>query len=349
MHILVVDDSAVARLLLKSIFEAAGHQVSLANDGYEALEMLKVKSPGIVTMDVHMPGLNGFQTILLMLEQYALPVIVLTASANAKSTSMAIQALASGALAVLEKPAGPTDPDFDVKTAELLHVLELMVQVKVVKRFRQMPAPRPLPLDAVPVSTPALLAIAASAGGPAALKLLLPALDKMIPWPILLVQHISHGFLDSFSGWLQQISGLPVHIAKQGQTLQGGHIYLPPDGFHLECDAGNHINLCKAKGTDLCVPSADRLFLSLAKHRPHQVIAVQLSGMGRDGALGGKAIVEGGGLCLVQEPATALIDSMPMAMLQLVKPHYVDSPQRIAVYLNSLITRSEQFCRKETP
>jgi len=347
MHILVVDDSAVARLLLKSIFTAAGHQVLLANDGYEALELLKQHTPDIVTMDVYMPGLDGFQTILLLLENYALPVIVLTASVNAKSASMAIQALACGALAVLEKPVGPTDPEFEVKTAELLHVLQLMVQVKVVKRFRKMPAPRPLPLDSVPACTPELVAIAASAGGPAALKLLLPALAKTIPWPVLLVQHITHGFLDSFTDWLQQVSALPVHVAKQGQTLLGGHIYLPPDGFHLECDASNHIKLCKAAVTDLCTPSANRLFLSLAKHRPSQVIAIQLSGMGQDGATGVKAISDGGGICLVQEPATALIDSMPKAALQVCKPRHVDSPQRIAQYINSLIVRCES--KKEIP
>ncbi|OBP16373.1 hypothetical protein A5320_02900 [Rheinheimera sp. SA_1] len=350
MHILVVDDSAVARLLLSSIFTAAGHQVLLANDGYEALELLKQHKPDIVTMDVHMPGLNGFQTILLLLEQYALPVIVLTGSPNAKSASTAIQALASGALAVLEKPTGPTDPEFDTKTAELLHVLQLMVQVKVVKRFRSVTIPRPLPLDTVPVHcAPAVLAIAASAGGPAALKLLLPLLDKTIPWPVLLVQHITHGFLDSFTDWLRQMSDLPVHIARQGQTLLAGNIYLPPDGYHLEYDTSHHIRLCKAVAEDLCVPSANRLFVSLASHRPTGVVAVQLSGMGQDGAAGLKAIVDAGGLCLVQDPATALIDSMPNAALQRCKPHYVDSPQNIAVYINTLSSRQSSVSQKETP
>ncbi len=350
MHILVVDDSAVARMLLKSIFIAAGHQVLLANDGYEALELLKQHQPDIVTMDVHMPGLNGFQTILLLLEQYALPVIVLTASANAKSASTAIQALASGALAVLDKPAGPTDPDFDVKTAELLQVLQLMVQVKVVKRFRSVSIPRPLPI--APKSAwrnPSLVAIAASAGGPAALKQLLPGLNKTIPWPVLLVQHITHGFLDSFVDWLQQMSNLPVHIARQGQPLVGGHIYLPPDGFHLEYDAAHKIKLCKADAADLCVPSANRLFVSLANNRSIQAVAVQLSGMGLDGAVGIKAISDAGGICLVQDPTTALIDSMPSAALRLCKPHYVDSPQCIAAYINTLISRSNPATRKEVP
>ncbi|RVU33137.1 chemotaxis protein CheB [Rheinheimera riviphila] len=352
MQILVVDDSAVARLLLSSIFVAAGHQVLQAKDGYEALALLQKQQPDIVTMDVHMPGLNGFQTIVLMLEQYALPVIVLTADANAKSASTAIQALACGALAVLEKPTGPTDPEFSAKAAELLQVVQLMAQVQVVKRSApanvaapssaiQAALPPVLPQHSALPQTPALLAIAASAGGPAALKLLLPLLDNNISWPVLLVQHITHGFLDSFTDWLRQISKLPVHVARQGQTLLGGNIYLPPDGFHLECDAARNIRLLKAHADDLCVPSANRLFLSLAQHHPTQVVAVQLSGMGLDGANGIKAIVEAGGMGLVQDPATALIDSMPKAALQLCKPQYVESPQNLAWYINSLLSRSQ--------
>ncbi len=350
MYILVVDDSAVARLLLSSIFVEAGHQVLQASSGYQALELLQQHSPDIVTMDVHMPGLNGYETIGRILELYNLPIIILTASANAKAATTAIQALAAGALAVLEKPVGPAVPGFEQQISELLRVLRLMSEIRVIRRCRSTAmATVPQVQPQYPATSPAVIAIAASAGGPAALKLLLSQLDPQIPWPVMLVQHIATGFLDSFIDWLQQLSELNVGVARHGEELQAGHIYLPPEGFHLECDACGKVKLSVAFPSDLHIPSADRLFASLAKHMAKKVIAIQLSGMGQDGAEGMKAMSQSGGLCIVQDPETALIDSMPNAALRLSTPHCILSPQRIAIFINELQhTKKQSLPQKES-
>lgn len=337
MYILVVDDSAVARLLLSSIFVEAGHRVLQASSGYQALELLQQHKPDIVTMDVHMPGLNGYETIGRILELYTIPIIILTASANAKAATTAIQALAAGALAVLKKPAGPTVPGFEQHIKDLLRTLRLMAEIKVVRRCRtstRPSAPQVQPIVSAPSA--AVIAIAASAGGPAALKLLLSQLNPDIPWPVVLIQHIAAGFLGSFIDWLQHLSELKVGIARHGQELLAGHIYLPPEGFHLECDADGKVKLSVSSPSDLNTPSADRLFTSLAQHMANKVIAVQLSGMGQDGAEGINAISRAGGLCIVQDPETALIDSMPNAALRLITPHCTLSPQGIASYINDL-------------
>lgn len=337
MYILVVDDSAVARLLLTSIFVEAGHQVLQASNGYQALELLQQHSPDIVTMDVHMPGLNGYETIGRILELYNLPIIILTASENAKAATTAIQALAAGALAVLKKPVGPAVPGFEQHINELLRTLRLMAEIKVVRRGRSttmLAASEAKP--PIPATSPAVIAIAASAGGPAALKLLLLQLDPTLPWPVLLIQHIAPGFLDSFVEWLQQLSTLTVVIAKHGEVLQAGHIYLPPEGFHLESDAWHKVRLCPASPSDLNIPSADRLFSSLAQQMAKKVIAIQLSGMGQDGAEGIHAINRAGGLCIIQDPETALIDSMPRSALRLSTPHCILSPEKIAIFINEL-------------
>lgn len=350
MHILVVDDSAVARLLLSSIFIEAGHLVTQASSGYQALELLQQHNPDIVTMDVHMPGLNGYETIGRILELYNLPIIILTASANAKAATTAIQALAAGALAVLEKPVGPTVPGFERQINDLLRTLRLMSEIKVVRRTRS-PATFTAPMvqPPSPATSPAIIAIAASAGGPAALKLLLSELDPKTPWPVMLIQHIAAGFLDSFIDWLQQLSQLKVGVACHGQELQAGHIYLAPEGFHLEYDARHRVKLSLASPSDLNIPSADRLFHSLAQHMARKVIAIQLSGMGQDGAEGIKAISQSGGLCIIQDPETALIDSMPQAALRLAAPHCVLSPQRIAMFINDLQrTKRQSLSQKES-
>lgn len=350
MYILVVDDSAVARLLLSCIFTEAGHQVLQASDGYQALELLQQHRPDIVTMDLHMPGLNGYETIGRILELYNLPIIILTASANAKASTTAIQALAAGALAVLEKPVGPALPGFDQQISDLLRTLRLMAEIKVVRRSRTpVTQPAPKKTSPNPVTSPAVIAIAASAGGPAALKLLLSQLDPNIPWPVVLIQHIAAGFLGSFIDWLQQLSRLKVITARHGQELTAGHIYLPPENFHLECDAWHRVKLSIATPSDLNIPSADRLFISLARHMTQKVIAIQLSGMGQDGAEGIKAISQSGGLCIVQDPQTALIDSMPKAALRLSSPHCVLSPQEIAIFINHLQhDKGQSLSRKES-
>ena len=337
MNILVVDDSAVARLMLSSVFAEAGHQVLQASSGYQALELLQQHRPDIVTMDVHMPGLNGYETIGRILELYNIPIIILTASANAKAATTAIQALAAGALAVLKKPAGPSVPNFDQQINDLLRTLRLMAEIKVVRRCHtSAKCTTPMLPPRVSTTSPAVIAIAASAGGPAALKLLLSQLDPDIPWPVLLIQHIAAGFLDSFIDWLQHLSALNVGVARHGQELQSGHMYLPPEGFHLECDAYGKVKLSPASPSDLNIPSADRLFTSLAQHMAKKVIAIQLSGMGQDGAEGITAISRAGGLCIVQDPETALIDSMPNAALRLSAPHCILSPQKIAIFINNL-------------
>jgi two-component system chemotaxis response regulator CheB len=337
MYILVVDDSAVARLLLNAIFVEAGHQVLQAADGYQALELLQRHKPDIVTMDVHMPGLNGYETIGRILELYTVPIIILTSSANAKAATTAIQALAAGALAVLKKPAGPACSGFEQQVAELLRTLKLMAEVKVVRRSRSSPS---LPVPTVSsrnlASPPALIAIAASAGGPAALKQLLPMLSPDLPWPMLLIQHIAAGFLDSFIDWLQPLSPFTVTVAKHGQQLQARQLYLPPEGFHLVCHTLNKISLLPACPTDLNIPSADLLFNSLARHMARKVIAIQLSGMGQDGAEGCGAIHQAGGTCIVQDPATALIDSMPKAALRISQTDLSLSPEKIAAFINNL-------------
>src|SRR3990167_1536346 len=195
MRVLIVDDSPVLRVLLRAVLEGAGYEVRAADNGEQALDMLKSYSPDIVTMDVHMPGLDGYETTARILELYALPVVVLTASANVRDTTTAMRALAAGALAVLEKPRGLDALDFDERIDELLRTLRSMAQVKIVRRHRPpasgtslKPAAPLSQVGQVAANTPQLVAIAASAGGPAALKALLQNLQPAQPWALILVQ-----------------------------------------------------------------------------------------------------------------------------------------------------------------
>lgn len=338
MRVLIVDDSPVLRLLLRSLMEDEGFEVREAESGEHALRLLEDYRPDIVTMDVHMPGMDGYETTARILERYALPVVVVTASADAYAAATAMHALEAGALAVLDKPLGPGEANFEERVEELLSTLRRMVQVKIVRRRRNpkttaaMPSSSPLHF-----TTPSLVAISASAGGPVALKALLANLVAQ-PWPLLLAQHIASGFLGSFRDWLASICSLSVCIAEHGQALQPGALYLAPDGSHLGVGDGLRAQLQRSNGELYC-PSADHLFRSVAQRLGNGAIGIQLSGMGRDGAEGLAELCQRGALTIAQEPASAVIDAMPLAAIKLQAARQVLQPEGIAALLNAMAQR----------
>lgn len=340
MRVLIVDDSPVLRMLLRSVFEDEGFEVREADSGEQALRLLEGYRPDIITMDVHMPGMNGYETTARILELYALPVVVVTASANAYAAATAMHALEAGALAVLEKPQGPEAANFEPLIGALVRTLRSMAQVKIVRRPRAVKTLTAVPLREPQSSElPKLVAIAASAGGPVALKVLLSHLSAQQPWPLLLAQHISVGFLGSFRDWLASVCSLSVRIAEHGQLLQPGGLYLAPDGSHLGVSAELRAQLQGSNGELYC-PSANHLFRNVAQRLGNQAIGIQLSGMGRDGAEGLAELHRCGALTIAQEPASALIDAMPQAAIKLQAARQVLPPEAIAALLNSIALRS---------
>lgn len=340
MRVMIVEDSAVVRQLLRAIMESEGHQVIEAQDGQEALALLHQVQPDIITMDVHMPGLDGFQTTERILESYGVPIIVVTASANVHATETAMQALAAGALAVIEKPTGPADPIFQVATEELLNTINRLAGVKVVTRQRKIRhavAEVDLGGWTGPVE---VVAIGASAGGPMALKTLLQGLHPECPWPFLLVQHIATGFLPSFRDWLDSVSPLPVHIARAREAAEPGQIYLAPDDHHLGLDSRGRFILDAGERCEGVRPSATYLFRSLAKlPLASHTVAIVLSGMGRDGADGLAELKAQGALTLAQDPTTAIVDGMPQAAIQRDAACRTFTPEAMTRAINQLYAR----------
>jgi two-component system chemotaxis response regulator CheB len=318
ISVLVVDDSATSRLLLVEILRAdQGIEViGQAADGAEAVEMVKRLHPDIVTMDVQMPRLDGFAATKRIMVEAPTPILI-TTSLDPRALSVSLEAVRAGALAVQAKPGDPSSPGFDAEARELVRQVKAMARVKVVRHHEL----RLAPMQATHTASAAILhdgpaevvAIAASTGGPAALHRLLTTLPADFPLSILVVQHISRGFTPGFADWLDKASPLRVKLAEKGEPLRPGTVYVAIDDHHLRVSPSRTIHLSTVEAVGGFRPSGTVLFESVATAFGRGAVAVILTGMGRDGVDGLRAIRRAGGRTIVESEATAVIYGMPGA------------------------------------
>ena len=329
MHVLIVDDTAIARYLLRTLLEERGHKVSEAESGEAALAFLSQHRPDIITMDVHMPGMNGIQTTREIMNRDALPILIVSGSACPNDSAIAMEAMAAGALAVLEKPTAPWDPRHEQLNETLLSALEQYARAQV-----KPPTPSRQVSETLPALRQAeLIAIGASAGGPNAIATILRQLVGVDCPPILIVQHIAPGFVEGYAEWLKHISGRNTKLIATGMKPERNQIYLAPDCAQTTLDRQGLFVLQSCANDDLHCPSIDQLFISLSAYHSRRSLAILLSGMGRDGLKGCELLRQRDAMVLVQTPDSAVVDSMPRATIEQVPGVQVLSPERIAEYL----------------
>jgi two-component system chemotaxis response regulator CheB len=318
IRVLVVDDSPTSRLLLVEILRADDEieVVGQAADGVEAVEMVKRLRPDIVTMDVQMPRLDGFAATKRIMVESPTPILI-TTSVDPRAVSVSLEAVRMGALAVQAKPDDPLAPGFDEEARELVRQVKAMSRVKVVRHY-DLARPRVPAAHAASAAVlhdvPAeVIAIAASTGGPAALHRILTTLPRDYPVPILLVQHISRGFGPGFADWLDKASPLRVKMAEEGEALRPATVYVAVDDHHLCLSPSRRIHLSTAPAVGGFRPSGTVLFESVAAAFGSRAVAVILTGMGRDGVDGLRAIRRAGGRTIAESEATAIVYGMPAA------------------------------------
>ena len=335
MKVLIVEDSIVVRQLLRYILEQGGLEViGEANDGEEALELIKRQRPDVITMDVHLPRMDGFECTRRIMESDPIPIVVVTGSYNISDSAFALRLLEAGAVTVVEKPLGMVDSNFEEDAANLIKTVRNIAEVKLVRRFRSVPNTQPPGVRRD--WAPNVVAIGASTGGPAALKSLLTTLEPTCPWPILVVQHITPGFLPGFCEWLNEGSSLHVQIAEHGSPAKPGNVYVAPDGLDMEIDADMKIRLARPIGAGNLAPSAARLFDSVGRNWGRQALAILLSGMGRDGVSEMLELRKMGAMTLAQDAATAVVNGMPGEAVKLDAVSRSLPPDGIAQVMNKL-------------
>ncbi len=342
IKVLVVEDSPVVREFLVHVLSSDPEiqVIGTAKNGKEAIDAVRNKKPDIITMDIHMPEMDGFEATRRIMETQPVPIVIVSGSSSAGEVAMSFKAVEAGALAVIARPKGIGHPDYEATAKELIQTVKLMSEVKVVKRWPRLrkEAPPPTPGVEIRKALPAIqvVAIGASTGGPIALQTILSGLPSDFPVPLLIVQHISAGFVEGFAQWLAQSSGFPVHIASEGEYLLPGHAYVAPEGFHMLVKARNRITLSRAEPKDGLRPSVSYLFGSVAQAFGQNAIGVLLTGMGKDGAQELKLMKDMGAITIAQDEASSVVHGMPGEAISLSAATHVLPPERIAALLASL-------------
>lgn len=323
IRILIAEDSGVVAMLLKAIFEqepdleVVGH----AKDGREAVTLADELRPDLVTMDIRMPRMDGFEATREIMSNAPIPIVVISSSVDDEELRITFRAIEEGALAVIEKPRGIGHPDFDAIRRDLVQTVRAMAEVKLVRRRRH-PVQHPqhaAPAAATPPSNDCrIIGIGASTGGPQALRHLLAGLPANVPIPIVAVQHIGSGFIGGLVEWLQGYSEPTVRLAHHGEPLRAGTVYFAPEDRHLCVEQRNGefvAVLCDSEPVHGSRPSVDPLFQSLARCCGRGAVGILLSGMGEDGADGLLQMRQAGARTYCQDRESCVVFGMPGAAM----------------------------------
>jgi two-component system chemotaxis response regulator CheB len=345
IRVLIADDSRVAREHLRAILDSDPdiEVTGTVANGMEAIRAIRIDKPDLVTMDIHMPGLDGFETTRMIMENHPVPIVIITGSSTIHELETSFRMIEAGALVMLAKPAGIGQPGYERSVRELITTVKLMAEVKVVRRRIKPRDPelKPLRLNGVDqqgaTAQARLAAIGASTGGPPVIQQILTGLPSGFDLPVLIVQHMAEGFIDSFAEWLNQTSPLPVHLASHGTTPRPGHVYVAPDARQMTIDSRGIIRCTDDRPENGLRPAVSCLFRSVAEVYGKHSIGVLLTGMGRDGAAELKLMRDRGAVTIAQDEESSAVFGMPGEAVKLGGATYVLPAEKIAGVLTSLV------------
>jgi two-component system, chemotaxis family, response regulator WspF len=310
MKIGIVNDLPMAvEALRRALALAPRHEVIwTANDGAEAVALCAKHRPDLVLMDLIMPGMDGVEATRRIMARTPCTILIVTVSVDA-NTSRVFEAMGYGALDAVDTPSLGSG-DLPMSTAPFL------AKIDTIARLIGDGAKSRSPITfghASPTSRQALVAIGASAGGPAALATLLEGLPRSFPAALVIIQHVDERFVGGLAEWLRRHSALPVRLAEEGDRPLPGTILLAGTGDHLALKAADRLGYTAEPRDYAYRPSVDVFFQSVGTLWPGKAIGVLLTGMGADGALGLKALRAKGHYTIAQDQTSSAVYGMPKA------------------------------------
>ena len=326
VRVVVADDSPVAREMLLQILasDPAIEVIGTATNGEEAVEAVARLRPDLVTMDIHMPKMDGLEAIEKIMAYTPTPILVVSSSVYGEGMGRAFDALAIGALEVIKKPEPKDWAALGTIAREIIRTVKILSRVKVITHIRGRHAPLHGAQAVPPVQVSSrersrsvrIIAIGSSTGGPTALLNVLARLPEDLPVPVVIAQHIAEGFVPGLASWLDSGSKISVVAAADGDVIRPGVAYMATTGSNMEVD-GMTLRFTVPKPGQLYIPSADTLFESVAVSYHDRAIGVLLTGMGADGAIGLKTLHDRGARTICQDEATSTVWGMPKAAIDL--------------------------------
>ncbi len=347
IRVLVIEDSLTARKRILAVL-ASDPDIEIvgeADNGKRGIELCQALRPDVVTLDMILPVMSGLAATEFIMAYCPTPILIVSASTNRGELFKTCEALAAGALDVLDKPLG-NEVD-DIWEQQLVVTVKRLARIKVITHPRArlgalgQPYPAPGPQQGLVLPRTGHLravAIGVSTGGPAALSEIMRSLPHGFPLPILLVIHIGQLFAPAFADWLDGLSSISVSYASDGDPLppcgEGKVLMAPPDA-HLVLRQGK-LRLTQDPERHSCRPSVDVLFESMAQELGADCVACLLTGMGSDGAEGLLAIRRAGGRTIAQDEASSVVFGMPREAILLGAAEQVLPLHEIAPALAAL-------------
>ncbi|MDO9557553.1 MAG: chemotaxis-specific protein-glutamate methyltransferase CheB [Coriobacteriia bacterium] len=341
IRVLIVDDSLVAREMLAQILSSDPdiEIVGMAHDGAEGVEMVERLRPDLVTMDIHMPKMDGLAATERIMAYTPTPILVVSSSVHGEGVGRAFDALSAGALEVVKKPEPRDWAELDSIGRAMIRRVRVLSRVKVITHIRgkrdQLVGGARSAAAGPPISSRSLVAIGSSTGGPSALLSVLGRLRPGFPLPIVIAQHIADGFVPGLVSWLDGNCAIKIVQAVDGEELAAGRAYVAPTGMNTEV-SGDRVHFTKPKKDQLYIPSANTLFESVARSCHERGVGVLLTGMGADGAVGLKALFDAGGFTIAQDEETSIVFGMPKAAIEAGAARKVLGVQDIGAELERL-------------
>ncbi|MGA2915925.1 MAG: chemotaxis-specific protein-glutamate methyltransferase CheB [Sedimentisphaerales bacterium] len=322
IKVLIVEDSPSVCKVLTDILNSDLHIMvtGVAHNGKEAVEMASCLKPNIITMDIHMPVMDGLEATKQIMARNPVPILIICASALEIETGMAFKAISYGALDIIEKgQAGIAGNEKYRKN--LIEKIKFLSGIKVIRHplaafsdKNEIKKPFEIPKKEI---LDRIIAIATSTGGPNALHKILKDFPKKLPCGVVIVQHIATGFLEGLITWLNSECQIKVKIAENSEEICAGTVYMAPTDLQMRVEEGGRIHISNEPIYNGHRPSGDILLESVANVYKEKAIGVILTGMGRDGSMGIKAIKQMKGQTIAQDENSCAVFGMPKAAIDM--------------------------------